>query len=50
MRQRLIKPEAAERARAIAIAEKSARTVMLQAAGFASIGAILLVLLIAGRI
>ena len=50
MRQRLIKPAAAERARAVAIAEKSARVALLQAAGFASLGAVLLVLLISGRI
>lgn len=50
MRQRLIKPAAAERARAIAIAEKSARTALIHAAAFASVGALLLVLLISGRI
>ena len=50
MRQPLIKPAATERARAVAIAERSARTALLQAAAFASVGAVVLVLLIAGRI
>lgn len=50
MRERLIKPAAEERARAIAIAEKSMRTAIFQAAAFATAGAVLMVLLVSGRI
>lgn len=50
MRQPLIKPAADERARAVAIAESAARTAIAQAAFFATIGAVLLVLMITGRL
>lgn len=49
MREGLIKPAAAERARAVAIAEKSTRTALLQAAAFASAGAVLMIFLAFGR-
>jgi len=50
MRQPLIKPAADERARAVAIAESAARTAIVQAACVASLGALVLVLMITGRL